>query len=68
MFYHKQKKNHNEERRLFYVALTRTQSKVILLVNQENPSIFINEIIKHSSKYIKMIDNNDKTGYNKKRP
>lgn len=61
-------KNYNEERRLFYVALTRTQSKVILLVNQENPSIFINEIIKHSSKYIKMIDNNDKTGYNKKRP
>ena len=60
--------NYNEERRLFYVALTRTKSKVILLVNQKNPSIFVTEIIKHSKKYIKIIDNNGKTRYNKNHP
>jgi DNA helicase-4 len=42
-----------EERRLFYVALTRTKSKVYLLVNKHNPSIFIKEI----EKYIKKSDN-----------
>jgi DNA helicase-4 len=34
-----------EERRLFYVALTRTKSFVYLLVNSHKPSIFIQEII-----------------------
>lgn len=43
-----------EERRLFYVAITRTKSLVILLVNQENPSIFITELLKDSRKYIKV--------------
>lgn len=35
-----------EERRLFYVALTRTKNKVFLLVNEDmnDRSIFINEI------------------------
>ena len=33
-----------EERRLFYVALTRTKSCVYLLVNKYNPSEFIREI------------------------
>lgn len=33
-----------EERRLFYVALTRTKSDVYLIIDQSNPSIFINEI------------------------
>lgn len=45
-----------EERRLFYVALTRTKNHVILLVNKNNPSIFINELLKESSKYIKIIE------------
>lgn len=36
---------YSEERRLFYVALTRTKSYVYLLVDKYNPSIFINEII-----------------------
>lgn len=63
-----QEKNINEERRLFYVALTRTKSIVTLLVNKQNPSIFVNEILKQSKKYIKIIDNNKKTRYNKKRP
>lgn len=34
----------NEERRLFYVALTRTKNKVILLIPKKNPSPFIEEI------------------------
>ena len=45
-----------EERRLFYVALTRTKSSVILLTPKENPSIFINELLKDSSKYIKIME------------
>ena len=45
-----------EERRLFYVALTRTKNKVILLVNRENPSLFVCELLKDSSKYIKIIN------------
>ena len=47
-----------EERRLFYVALTRTKNQVILLVNKNNPSIFINELLNDSSKYIKIIEMN----------
>ena len=34
-----------EERRLFYVALTRTMNDVYLFANSKRPSIFINEII-----------------------
>ena len=61
------KTNYEEERRLFYVALTRTKTNNILLVNKNNPSIFITEILKQSKKYIKIIDNNVKNLYNKKR-
>lgn len=34
-----------EERRLFYVALTRTRNKVYLFTNKFNPSIFVKELI-----------------------
>ena len=34
----------DEERRLFYVALTRTKNNVYLLINKYNPSIFIKEL------------------------
>jgi len=34
-----------EERRLFYVALTRSKSKTYLFVNYKCPSIFVNELI-----------------------
>ncbi len=51
-----QENNYNEERRLFYVALTRTQNQVILLVNKQKPSLFVDELLKQSSKYIKIID------------
>ena len=61
------KTNYEEERRLFYVALTRTKNNNILLVNKNNPSIFVTELLKQSKKYIKIIDNTVKTMYNKKR-
>ena len=34
-----------EERRLFYVALTRTKSYVYLLIPKKNPSIFVEELL-----------------------
>lgn len=37
---------YSEERRLFYVALTRTKNYVYLLVPNKNPSIFIEELKK----------------------
>jgi len=36
----------DEERRLFYIALTRTKNKVYLLTPKSNPSIFVKEIAK----------------------
>lgn len=35
---------HSEERRLFYVAITRAKNKVWLLVNENKESVFINEL------------------------
>ena len=35
---------YSEERRLFYVALTRTKNRVYLLVPKKNPSIFIKNL------------------------
>ena len=46
---------YEEERRLFYVAITRTKSDVYLLVDKKNPSIFVKELIKDSRKYIEYI-------------
>ncbi len=43
-----------EERRLFYVALTRTKNKVYLLVPIRNESIFIQELKKDYKKNIKI--------------
>ena len=60
--------DYDEERRLFYVALTRTKNSVILLVNKQKPSIFVDELLKQSNKYIKIIDINSKIMYNEKRP
>ncbi len=45
---------YEEERRLFYVALTRTKNANYLLVNKKNPSVFVEEIIK-DNKNIKII-------------
>lgn len=45
-----------EERRLFYVALTRTKNYCYLFVPKKNPSIFVEELIKNYSKYITFIN------------
>ena len=44
-----------EERRLFYVALTRTKNKNFLIVKRDNPSVFIKELIKNNN--IKIYNN-----------
>ncbi len=36
----------NEERRLFYVALTRARKKVYIFTSKVNPSCFVNELLK----------------------
>lgn len=43
----KEKYKYAEERRLFYVALTRTKNKVYLLVPKKNESEFVSEIKKY---------------------
>lgn len=46
---------YEEERRLFYVALTRTKNNIYLLVPQTNPSIFIKELLTNYNNYIEII-------------
>lgn len=46
---------YEEERRLFYVALTRTKNNVYIFVHKKNESIFLKEIKSDSSKYIEVI-------------
>ena len=46
---------YEEERRLFYVALTRTKNEVFLLTEKDKKSIFIKELSKDYSKYIEFI-------------
>ena len=38
---------HAEERRLFYVALTRARKSVTILADREKPSTFVREIVEH---------------------
>lgn len=45
----------DEERRLFYVALTRTKNDVYLLTQKNNTSIFVKELLKYHKKYIDII-------------
>ena len=47
---------YEEERRLFYVALTRTKNKVYLLTTKNKESIFIKELLKYHKYQIKIID------------
>ena len=44
-----------EERRLFYVALTRTRNNVYLVVQKYYESVFIKELIKDNKKYIEFL-------------
>ena len=46
---------HEEERRLFYVALTRTKNNVYLLVPFEDYSIFVNELIRDNKNKLNFI-------------
>lgn len=46
---------YEEERRIFYVALTRTKNNNYLLVNKNNPSLFVTELLKENSN-IKVLD------------
>ena len=47
---------YEEERRLFYVALTRTRNNIYLLVPKSNYSIFIKELMKKYKNYIEYIN------------
>ncbi len=49
---------YEEERRLFYVALTRTRNNIYLLVPTTNYSIFIKELMRNYKKYIEYININ----------
>ncbi len=53
---HKDIYPYEEERRLFYVALTRTKNYCYLFVPKKNPSIFIEELVKNYKKYIVFIN------------
>ena len=57
----KEKYPYEEERRLFYVALTRTKNEIYLIIPPKNPSIFIKEILKNNQKYIEFINFNNLT-------
>jgi len=48
---------YEEERRLFYVALTRTKNNVYLFVNKKNESIFVKEIVNNYKSYIQIFKN-----------
>ena len=43
---------YDEERRLFYVGLTRTKNEVYLITKKNNESIFIKEIKRDYCKYV----------------
>lgn len=47
----------DEERRLFYVAITRSKNNTYLLVPKNNPSIFIKELIKDNKNKLEIINN-----------
>ena len=47
---------YEEERRLFYVALTRTKNYCYLFVDKNNPSTFVEELLKYYNKYIQFIN------------
>lgn len=47
---------YEEERRLFYVALTRTRNNIYLLVPKSNYSIFIKELMKNYKNYIEYLN------------
>ena len=53
--FNKELYKYDEERRLFYVALTRTKNNVYMLVDKNNISVFIKELIRDYKDYIEFI-------------
>ena len=53
--YDKELYKFDEERRLFYVALTRTKNSVYLIVDKDNMSCFVQELISDYNEYIEYI-------------
>ena len=51
----KEKCKYSEERRLFYVALTRTKNETYLFVKKDNPSLFVKELVKNNSKDVELL-------------
>lgn len=51
---------YSEERRLFYVALTRARNKVYIFTSKKNPSIFVSELIKDYKFKLKIMDFEEK--------
>ena len=47
---------YEEERRLFYVAITRTKNSTYFIIPTKNKSIFMKEILKNNKKYVEYID------------
>ena len=47
---------YDEERRLFYVALTRTKNCIYLVVDKHKKSIFVKELIKDYRQYLEFLD------------
>ena len=43
--------NYAEERRLFYVALTRTKNRVFIITPEKRPSVFIKELLSDQKSY-----------------
>lgn len=52
----KEKCKYSEERRLFYVALTRTKNETYLFVKKDNPSLFVKELVKNNSKDVELLN------------
>ena len=46
---------YDEERRLFYVAITRTKNNVYMLVDKNNMSIFVKELLDDYKNFIEII-------------
>ena len=46
---------YDEERRLFYVGLTRTKNEVYIMTRKNNESVFVKELKQHYFKYIRQI-------------
>lgn len=52
----KDKYKYEEERRLFYVAMTRTKNKVYIITEKYNESIFVKELIRENKVNINIIN------------